>query len=115
MKKNEMEYIVNCLNKKKEGLPGCICYNKAFLSSSINEEIALNFMKIREINENEVRVIYEFQKGDKLDEENATNADIQNYSVYAKEREILFFPFSCFEIMKVETKMIEILHIFLLV
>ena len=107
MKKKEMAYIVNSLNNKKEGLPGCICYNKAFLSSSINIKTALRFMKCRKINENEVRILYEFQKGDKLDEENATNADIQNYSFYPNEKEILFFPFSCFEITKVETKSIE--------
>ena len=29
------------------------------------------------------------------------NSDIQQFSYFAKEREILFFPFSCFEITKI--------------
>ena len=45
IKIKEIEYIKNSLKNKKEELPGCICYNKAFLSSSLDKEVALKFMK----------------------------------------------------------------------
>ena len=52
IKKEELEYIKDFLNKKKEGLPGCICYNKAFFSSSLDINAALKFMN-KKINDNE--------------------------------------------------------------
>ena len=103
--KKELDFIKNSLANKKENLPGCICYNKAFLSSSLDKNIALGFLLKRTINENEEYVLYSFQKGEQLDKENATNADIQEFSIY-NEKEILFFPFSCFEIIGVETEKI---------
>ena len=44
IKTDELNYIDNSLKNKKEGLPGCICFNKAFLSSSTNKNIASSFM-----------------------------------------------------------------------
>ncbi len=98
--KKELDFIKNSLANKKENLPGCICYNKAFLSSSLDKNIALGFLLKRTINENEEYVLYSFQKGEQLDKENATNADIQEFSIY-NEKEILFFPFSTFEIKNI--------------
>ena len=46
---------------------------------------------------------YIFEKGEEIDIENASNAEISEFSFYSNEKEILFFPFSCFEIMKIET------------
>ena len=104
IKLDEIKYIKDSLNKKKENLPGYICYNKAFLSSSLDINIALYFMSQKEPKDNEKRVIYIFEKGENIDTENATNADIQEFSFYNVEREILFFPYSTFEITKIEEK-----------
>ena len=44
IKKKELEYINNAFRNKKDGLPSCIYFNKAFLSSSFREDEALIFM-----------------------------------------------------------------------
>ena len=61
-------------------------------------------LKRSKIKANETLVLYIFEKkedDDELIEENASNATIGEFSFYSGEREILFFPFSCFEITKV--------------
>ena len=101
IKKGELEYIKNSFSNKKENLPACICYNKSFLSSSYQEIVALKFMIRREKKGDEEYVIYEFEKGTELDNLNGSNSNIEKYSFYEKnEGEILFFPFSSFEITK---------------
>ena len=99
---DEINKIKESLNNKKEDLPGCICYNKAFLSSSLDRLIAFSFMIQSKLKGNARHVLYVFKKGDQLDKENATNADIQEFSSIKGEREILFFPYSCFEITEVK-------------
>ena len=99
----EIEIIKDSLESKKEDEPTCICYNKAFLSTSLEKKIALNFIP-GEPFEGYVRVLYILTKGKQLDEDNATNADVQDFSAIKKEKEILLFPFSCFEIMEVKYK-----------
>ena len=109
IKKEEIEYIKESLKKKKKDLPGCICFNKSFLSSSTKINIAFDFMKGKKakLKEDEELVLYEFNQGNKLDENNISNSDIKDYSFYKKESEVLFFPFSSFEIIdepKIEHK-----------
>jgi hypothetical protein len=50
IKKDELEYINNSLKNKKDDLPGCLCYSKSFLSSSLDEEVAFCFMKKKKKN-----------------------------------------------------------------
>ena len=57
-------------------MPGCICYNKSFLSTSLDKNRATSFIFQRNINEDEKGVLYIINKGDKLDIENASNLDI---------------------------------------
>ena len=99
IKKSELEYIKNSISNKKENLPACICYSKAFLSSSYKEDIAFDFMVKRTKKDNEEYAIYEIEKGSELDRLNGSNSNIEKFSFYEKkEAEILFFPFSSFEI-----------------
>ena len=104
IKQKEIDYIEQSLKNKKENLPGCICYNKAFLSSSVDERVAKKFLFRKKPNSNELRVLYIFTKSKNLDKENATNSDIQQFSFFKGEKEILFFPYSCFEITKINQK-----------
>jgi surface protein len=92
------------LKNKKENLPGCICYNKAFFSSSLQKEIALRFMNYKILNgipNNKERVLYIIKSGENLYDNTPSNVDIQQFSGF-NEKEILFFPFSCFEVNKIE-------------
>ena len=99
--KDELNYINNSLKNKKKNLPGCICYCKSFLSTSISKKIAENFLrsKVNKKSVNEELVLYQIQSS--KDSNNFTNVDIQNFSAF-DEKEILFFPFSCFEINNVQ-------------
>ena len=112
IKKEEIKYIENSLKNKKENLPGCICYSKAFLSSSLDSKVAIDFLIKKIPKDDEFRVLYEFEKPKNEKIENPTNADIQKYSYYQKEKEILFFPYSCFEIAKIK-KSQEYLKVYL--
>ena len=105
IKKDELEYIKNSLKNKKDGLPACICYNKAFFSTSLDKNVAFDFVKRKKetLKENEELVLFKIDKGKEIDSKNASNADVQDYSFH-DEKEILFFPFSSFEIINVEEK-----------
>ena len=112
----EIEKLKEYLSKKKDNLPGAILFSKTFLSFSESENIAIEFalhndyIDIRTMK----RVLFILNsKNDKNDLFN-THANIQKVSFIKKEREILFFPFSCFEIIEISEKKIndeEILQI----
>ena len=104
LKNSELEYIKNSIKKKKKDLPACLCYSKSFYSTTISEEKAFDFMLRTKAGKNEEYVLFEIDKGKKIDEKNISNSDIQNYSIFSNEEEILFFPFSNFEITNVSEK-----------
>ena len=54
--------------------------------------------------ENKEKVLYKIHSCENLYIENATNVDVQAFSIFENEKEILFFPFSCFEITGIEKK-----------
>jgi surface protein len=98
--KFELKYIEDSLKKKKENLPGCICFNKSFLSTSLDREIAERFLNKIKSN-NEEYVIFTIHPNEKINKGNITNVDIQEFSFY-EEKEILFFPYSRFEITNIQ-------------
>ena len=100
IKLEEINYIKKALNQKKENLPGCICYNKAFFSTSLDEKVARSFMG--NPNQDEMKVLYIIEKKNELDNENVTNIDVQKYSDFMKEKEIIFLPYSCFDIKDIK-------------
>ena len=100
IKKEELKYIENAFKYKKENLPSCICYSKAFLSSSLKEEVALTFMSRKSKKEDEEYAIFEFEKPNEIDIQNTSNSIVIKMSRFEHEEEILFFPFSSFEISK---------------
>lgn len=82
-------------NKKVTGgqgfkLPVSIVYNKSFFSFSANEKEAKVYIT-------NVFLILKIKK----DEHSSSCASIEEYSFYKDEAEILFFPFTCFEINKI--------------
>ena len=99
-----MEFINDSLKKKKHDLPACICYSRAFLSSTSDIDVSYWFMLRKKKNENEEYVLYEIEKGNEIDEKNASNTNVENIAKHQNEKETLFFPFSSFEICWVEEK-----------
>ena len=87
----ELEKLKNSFKNKKKikgfDLPVSIVYNKSFFSFSTDEEEAKKFI----IN---VFLILNIAEG----EHSSNCASIKEYSYYENENEVLFFPFTCFEI-----------------
>ena len=96
----EISKIKNYLANKKEGLPGAIVFSKSFLSFSKEKKIAVDFFgdKMKDMS----RILFILNKDKNIDYSLATHADIEKISYYQYEREVLFFPFSSFEIKNVK-------------
>ena len=100
--KNEIDIIQKYLNDKKERLPGAIVFSKTFLSFSKDEGVAKEFLKCNSGNKKLNKVLFILEKNINMDYILATHADIENISYYPLEKEVLFFPFSAFEIQNIE-------------
>ena len=101
--KDELNKIINS-DKKNIDIPNFICFTKTFVTFTLDENIVLEYLNNNKnnINENEELVLFEIDEGnDNFDKENVTNTDISNISFYPEKKEILFFPYSCYEISEV--------------
>jgi len=104
LKNKEIERLKIYKDKKKEGLPSAIVFSKAFLSFSKSEFIAKNFL-VDQKNDNEFsKVLFILEKDDNLSYDLSTHADIEKISFKPGEKEVLFFPFSSFEIKDIDDK-----------
>ena len=94
----EIEKIKKYLNNKITDLPGAIVFSKAFLSFSKDKKIAKFFLNANQNKNKELsKVMFILEKEDNLDFSLSTHADIDQLSFF-EEKEVLFFPFSSFEI-----------------
>ena len=107
----EIQIINSYFNKgKKDGLPGAIIFSKAFLSFTKDQSTAIAFLNNIRTNINSsrnslnslVKVLFILEIDDKnIDYDLSTHADIEKISIFPEEREVLFFPFSSFEIKNI--------------
>ena len=104
--RQEIKAIQENLNNKIENLPGLIVFCKPFLSFSKEREVAENFLSPVNNQNNFVNVLFVLEKDDNVGYNLSTHCDLENVSFYQEEREVLFFPFSSFEIK--ELKEVEI-------
>ena len=98
----EIEIIKDHLNNKKENLPGTIVFSKTFLSFTKDIKIAEKFLKNQENNKELNKVLFILEKDNNIGYNLATHADIEKLSFYPNEKEVLFFPFSSFEIKDIK-------------
>ena len=101
LSKDEIDTIERFLKNKKNGLPGLIAFSKIFLSFSKDKHIAKRFLK-KKIKDNLFKVFFILEKDNIIDHSLSTHADIEKISFFTKEKEVLFFPFSSFEIKDIE-------------
>ena len=94
----EINIIKNYLKNKKQNLPGAIVFSKSFLSFTKDINMANKFLK---------NVLYILEKDDNIDYNLSTHSDIENISIFEEEKEVLFFPFSSFEIKEIKEKLID--------
>jgi len=100
IEKKEIENLINHKKYKFSKFP-CLIYNKAFMSFSLDKDVAMGFMLSKIPTEKQVRVLYILESGQIIDK-NATNADLTDISFFENEKEILLFPFSIYEISAVK-------------
>ena len=102
--KDEINIIKNYLKKKLINLPGAIVFSKSFLSFSKEKNISLGFLNEGYYDNNLYQVLYILEKEENMDYSLSTHADIEDISYFANEKEVLFFPFSSFEIKDIKEK-----------
>ena len=83
-------------------MPGAIVFSKTFLSFSKEQKIALNFLRNQKNNNLLNKVLFILEKDNNIDYNLSTHADIEKISFYPNEKEVLFFPFSSFEIKEIK-------------
>ena len=99
---NEIIKIKKYLNDKIKGLPGAILFSKTFLSFSKEANKAEKFLSREKNTNNLSKVLFVVEKENNLDYDLSTHADIENFSYHPNEKEVLFFPFSSFEIKDIK-------------
>ena len=103
----EIEKIKSYLKKKINGLPGSIVFCRTFLSFSKDKNKAEFFLSGKNENKNLSKVFYIIEKDDTIGYNLSTHADIEKISFYPDEKEVLFFPFSSFEVKDIKEKVIK--------
>ena len=111
LSKKELDTINNLLNDKNKNnkndgkINACLYFSKTFLSFSKNIDVAIGFLG-KENNES-FPVLFEIKGLNEKDMKNndffISNINLKNISQY-NEEEVLFLPFSCFEIISIEDK-----------
>ena len=103
----EIDIIKKYLHDKIKGLPGAIVFSKTFLSFSKDKKIAENYLKHQENKDELKKVLFILEKDNNLDYDLSTHADIEKISFYPNEKEVLFLPFSSFEIKGIKKAIIN--------
>ena len=99
----EINNIEKYIEKKIIGLPSSIVFSRSFMSFSKDIRIAERFKK-KNLPPNLCGVLYILEKDDTIGYDLSTHCDIQNISFFPNEKEVLFFPFSAFEIKDIKEK-----------
>ena len=99
---DEMIKIKNYIEKPIKGMPGTIAFSRSFLSFHKYRNVAETFLQVGKANKNLLNVLFILEKDDNMDYNLMTHCDMEAVSLYPKEGEVLFFPFSCFEIKDIK-------------
>jgi len=107
LNKKEIDKINVYIKNKKPGIPAANFYSKTFLSFSEEEETANDFYedykkdKANNEEKNLVPVFFHLIKNEDINKSLYSHIKITNISKYPREKEVLFLPFTCFEILSV--------------
>ena len=91
------KYITN----KIQGLPGALVYCRGFFSFSLLKEVSF-FMYFQDNSENMIPVLLIIDNNNEDSISHSSSSYIKKFSAIKKEEEVLFFPFSCFEVKNIE-------------
>ena len=99
---DEIKKIKEYMNKKVKDLPSSIVFSKSFLSFTKDKKKANNYLNFNNKNKNLSKVLFILEKDDNIGYNLSTHGDIEKISFFPNEREVLFFPFSSFEIKDIK-------------
>ena len=106
--------------EKRNNLPGGTIFSKSFLSFTKKRTIAENFFNNQtpiKSQQKSFKVLFILKMEKSKDPEQnyilSTHADIQSLSLIPEEEEVLFFPFSSFEIIEINKNNNEVYEIIL--
>ena len=99
---DEIIKIKNYIKKPIKGMPGTIAFSRSFLSFHKYRNVAETFLQVGKANKNLLNVLFILEKDDNSYCNLMTHCDMEAVSLYPKEGEVLFFPFSCFEIKDIK-------------
>ena len=100
--KFEIKKLKGYLKNKIKGLPSSIVFCNSFLSFSKEKKVAQKFFNNFSNNTDLCRVLFTLEKDDNIGFDLSTHCDIEKLSVLAKEKEVLFLPFSSFEVKEMK-------------
>ena len=102
--KDEINKLKKYMKNKNKNLPGSILFCKSFLSFTKEKEIANSYLSKENKDTNLYKVLFILEKDDNVDHNLATHSDLEQLSFFPQEKEVLFFPFSSFEIKDIKEK-----------
>ena len=98
----EINILRKYITNKIQGLPGALVYCRGFFSFSLLKEVALNFMYFQDNPENMIPVLLIIDNNNEDSISHSSSSYIKKFSAIKDEEEVLFFPFSCFEVKNIE-------------
>ena len=99
---NEIFIIKRYLEHKFKGLPGAIMFSKSFIFFTKDKYYAEEQLMNIKSDKNFSKVLFILEKNDNTNYKTATHCDIENISFFPEDKEVLFFPFSSFEIKDIK-------------
>ena len=100
--KKEIENLIKIMKKKEVDIPCGTIFSKAFMSFSLDVNVALDFMRKKIPTEKTARALFILKAEPGLDYKNVTNVDLEGISYFEDEKEILLFPYSVYEINDIQ-------------
>ena len=106
LEKFEIKYLKDILKNKKNLKQVPIVYSTSFLSFSTNDKISESLSSRRESSPENNEVIIKLNPLKEIDEYKIikTNGSLSEISYFHDESEVLFFPFSSFELVNISEK-----------
>ena len=100
MNHNEIDKIIKLYNEWKtkgdKSIPSFLLYSRCFLSFTKDEDQIGIFIKKKQNEEKCYSIEFILNNNENLINNLSSNADLEFISAIKKEKEVLFFPFSCF-------------------
>ena len=104
---SDMQTINENYNKKVKHLPSTIVYSKSFLTFTKDRTRAEQFLQEQEKTLDHSKVLFILEKEDALTYGLSTHCDVENICYFRDQKDVLFFPFSAFEVKHVKQSYIN--------